>query len=60
MLHALGLNIAKLFRFYEKGYLTKMWTPPKNTKPETFKKPNVKRLVKRGEKINKNVHKNDK
>lgn len=49
----LGLNIAKLFRFYETGKLNKFWVAPDDLKPEEFKKPSAKRLAKKGDKINK-------
>jgi transposase len=61
MLNALGLNIAKLFRFYETGKLNAFWTIPNDLKPQEFKKPSLKKLVKKGSKINKNVvHNNNK
>lgn len=53
MLTALGLNIAKLIRFYETDKLNKYWNAPKDLEPEQFKKPSWKRLVKKGIKINK-------
>ena len=52
MLNFLGLNIAKLFRFYETGRLNKFWIAPDNLEPETFKKPSWKRLAKKGRKLN--------
>ena len=52
MLNFLGLNIAKLFRFYETGKLNKFWIAPDNLEPETFKKPSWKRLAKKGRKLN--------
>ena len=53
MLTALGLNIAKLIRFYETGKLNKYWNAPNDLEPEQFKKPSWKRLAKKGIKINK-------
>ena len=53
MLTALGLNIAKLIRFYETGKLSKYWDAPNDLEPEQFKKPSWKRLAKKGIKINK-------
>ena len=53
MLTALGLNIAKLIRFYETGKLNKYWDAPNDLEPEQFKKPSWKRLAKKGIKINK-------
>lgn len=52
MLNSLGLNIAKLFRYFETGKLNSFWKAPDNLEPEEFKKPNRKRLVKKGNKIN--------
>lgn len=52
MFNFLGLNIAKLFRFHETGRLNKYWTAPDNLEPEIFKKPNWKRLTKKGRKLN--------
>lgn len=55
MLNALGLNIAKLFRFYATGKLNPFWTVPSDVKPQEFKKPSLKKLVKKGAKINKSM-----
>ena len=52
MLTALGLNIAKLIRFYSTDKLNKFWIAPNNLEPEQFKKPSWKRLAKKGIKIN--------
>ena len=52
MLNFLGLNIAKLFRYYETGKLNKFWVAPDNLEPEVFKKPSWKRLAKKGRKLN--------
>lgn len=52
MLNFLGLNIAKLFRYYETGKINKFWIAPDDLEPETFKKPNWKRLSKKGRKLN--------
>ena len=52
MLNFLGLNIAKLFRFYETGKLNKFWIAPDNLESEIFKKPSWKRLAKKGHKLN--------
>ncbi len=57
MLYFLGLNIAKLFRFYETGKLNKYWIAPDNLEAQTIKKPSAKKLSKKGEKINKNTYK---
>lgn len=53
MLNSLGLNIAKVFRYFETGKLNSFWRTPDNLESEIFKKPNRKRLVKKGSKINK-------
>jgi len=58
MLNFLGLNIAKLFRFYETGRLNKFWVAPDNLEPETFKKPSWKRLAKKGRKLNAKMKEN--
>ena len=55
MLNSLGLNIAKLFRFYSTGKLNAFWLAPKDLEQEQFRKPNLKRLVKKGYKINKSM-----
>lgn len=52
MLNSLGLNVAKLFRYFETGKLNSFWIAPIDLQPEEFKKPNLKRLVKKGKKIN--------
>lgn len=52
MLNFLGLNIAKLFRYYETGKINKFWIAPDDLEPETFKKPSWKRLSKKGRKLN--------
>lgn len=49
----LGLNIAKLFRFYETGKTNEFWTAPEDLEAEEFKKPSAKRLSKKGDRINK-------
>ena len=58
MLTALGLNIAKLIRYYQTGKLNKFWVAPDNLKAEEFKKPSWKRLAKKGIKINKAQYEN--
>ena len=52
MLNFLGLNIAKLFRFYETGNINKFWIAPENLESEVFKRPSWKRLAKKGHKLN--------
>ena len=52
MLTALGLNVAKLFRFYETGKTCRHWVAPDGLEPEVFKKPSWKRLAKKGRRIN--------
>ena len=58
MLTALGLNIAKLIRYYQTGKLNKFWIAPNNLEPEEFRKPSWKRLAKKGTKINKAQYEN--
>lgn len=58
MLNSLGLNIAKLFRYFETGRLNAFWTAPSDLETEKFKKPNLKRLVKKGKRINKEIFNN--
>ncbi len=59
MLNFLGLNIAKLFRFYDTGTINKFWTVPENLEPEKFKKPSWKRLAKKGRKLNIKIKENN-
>ena len=58
MLTALGLNIAKLIRYYQTGKLNKYWVAPDNLKSEEFKKPSWKRLAKKGRKIFQQMYEN--
>lgn len=58
MLNYLGINVAKLFRFYETGKTNRFWIVPQNIEPEQFKKPSWKKLSKSGRKINEKVKKN--
>jgi len=58
MLVLLGLNIRKLFKFYETKSLPKFWEAPKELKPQEFKKPSAKRLSKKGNRINNKMYKN--
>lgn len=57
MLYFLGLNIAKLFRYYETGKLNKYWESPENLSPQEIKKPSAKRLNKKGLKMNNDAYK---
>lgn len=57
MLYFLGLNIAKLFRYYETGELNKYWESPENLSPQEIKKPSAKRLNKKGLKMNNDAYK---
>lgn len=52
MLYFLGLNIARLFRFFETGRLSKYWTAPDYLEPQSFRKPSAKKLSKKGKKVN--------
>ena len=56
MLNALGLTIAKLFRFYETGAVPEYWSPPPNLEGQKFKKPSAKRLSKKGRKVHANTY----
>ena len=58
MLNSLGLNIAKLFRYFETGKLNSFWKAPDNLEPEIFKKPNQKRLAEKGSRINQAMFEN--
>ena len=44
MMVCLGLNIRKLFKFYDGKSKIKYWTAPDDLQPETKKKPNAKRF----------------
>ena len=44
MMVCLGLNIRKLFKFYDGKSKIKYWKAPDDLQPETKKKPNAKRL----------------
>lgn len=57
MLYFLGLNIAKLFRYYETGKLNKYWIAPDDLTKQTIKKPSAKILSKKGTRINKKYYK---
>ena len=52
MLVLVGINIKKLFKFYDDGYFPKYWIAPKDLEPQQFKKPSAKRLSKKGRRIN--------
>ena len=56
MLNALGLTIAKLFRFYETGAVPEYWSPPPNLEGQKFKKPSAKRLSKKGRRVHTNTY----
>ena len=57
MLNALGMTIAKLFRFYETGAAPDYWQAPPGLGPQEFKKPSAKRLSKKGKKIHERTYK---
>ena len=57
MLVFIGMNIKKLFRFYDSGYFPKYWKAPDDLEPQQFKKPSAKRLAKKGKRINDNKYK---
>ena len=44
MMVCLGLNIRKLFKFYDAKSKNKFWIAPNDLQPETKKKPSAKRL----------------
>ncbi len=44
---SLGFNIKKLFSFFDGNLKIKYWIAPNNLEPESFKKPNAKRLSKK-------------
>ena len=52
MLTCVGYNIRKLFRHFGGNLKMSYWTAPKDLKPEKFKKPSAKRLIKRVSKKN--------
>ena len=54
MMVCLGLNIKKLFKFYDGKSKIKYWKTPDDLQPETKKKPNAKRL---SNKVNKKKYK---
>lgn len=51
MLYFLGLNIAKLFRFFKTGNLNKYWVAPEGLKAQEEVRPSWKKLSKRGNKL---------
>jgi|GEM_PF-6276490 len=55
MLYFLGLNLAKLFRFFQTGSLNKFWKAPESLEPEEFRKLSARKLSKKGKKINQRV-----
>ena len=59
MLVVLGLNIKKLFNFYNTNKLPDYWIAPKELETQQLKKPSAKRLSKKGKHINNNVYKNE-
>lgn len=56
MLYFLGLNIAKLFRYYETNQLNKYWIAPESLIPQELKKPSAKKLTKRGKRTNERMY----
>lgn len=59
MLYLLGLNIAKLFRYYETRTINEYWIAPNNLRPQEMKKPSAKKLSKKGKKQNEKAYKNN-
>lgn len=56
MLYFLGLNIAKLFNYYETGKQNKFWIAPDNLESQTMKKASAKKLSKKGKKQNEKTY----
>ena len=51
MLAFLGLNIKRLFRYYETGKVLSFWVAPEDLMEQKAIKPSAKRLAKRGQKM---------
>ena len=58
MLVLLGLNIRKLFKYYETKTLPKFWIAPEDLKPQIFKKVSAKKLSKKGKRLNDKYYEN--
>lgn len=58
MLVLLGLNIRKLFKYYETKTLPKFWIAPEDLKPQTYKKASAKKLSKKGKRLNEKQYAN--
>ncbi|MGN1296010.1 MAG: transposase [Bacilli bacterium] len=58
MLVLLGLNIRKLFKYYETKTLPKFWIAPEDLQPQTFKKASAKKLSKKGKRLNEKQYAN--
>ena len=56
MLTFLGLNLKRLFKFFETGVVLSYWAAPPDLQPEEFKKPSAKRLSKKGEKTHNKIY----
>lgn len=56
ILYFLGLNIAKLFNYYETGKQNKFWIAPDNLESQTMKKSSAKKLSKKGKKQNEKTY----
>ena len=52
MLVYLGMNIKKLYKYYDNGKFPEFWKAPIDLEPQKFKKPSAKKLSKKGKKIN--------
>lgn len=57
MLILLGLNIKKLYHYYDDSKLPKYWTAPDNLMSQSFKKISYKRLSKKGKRTNDKLYK---
>ncbi len=55
MLYFLGLDLAKLFRFFATGRLGRFWKAPPDLEAQAFRKPSAKRLSKKGARISEKI-----
>ena len=58
MLVFLGLNLKRLFNYFETGKVLEFWKAPEGLQPESFKKPSAKRLSRKGKRIHNNTYNN--
>lgn len=57
MLVLLGLNIKKLFKFYETNSVPNFWVAPPDLTSQMIRKPSAKKLSKKGKRINSKMYK---